>query len=146
MGEIKLEERLQELLKTKGFKITVQRKAVLEAFLKLSKHLLTAAEVYDYIQTKSNKFNYSTVYRNLELLTEAGIISRINLDNGINYYELNLEDHHHHLICLSCGIAEKTNFCPMEKIKLTIEESTDFVPIDHKLEIYGYCGRCKKID
>lgn len=139
-----MEEKLEELLKGKGFKITSQRKAVLEAFIYLDKHLLTAAEVFDYVSSKSNKINYSTVYRNLEALTDAKIINRFNLDNGVNYYELNVEGHHHHLICISCGTAEKTNFCPMEKLKISIEESTDFQPIDHKLEIYGYCGRCKK--
>ncbi len=139
-----MEAKLEELLKVKGYKITSQRRAVLEAFIYLDKHLLTAAEVYEYVSAKSNKINSSTVYRNLEILTDAGIISRSNLDNGVNYYELNLEGHHHHLICISCGAAEKTSFCPMEKIKLSLEESTDFQPIDHKLEIYGYCGRCKK--
>ncbi|GAB6087996.1 Fur family transcriptional regulator [Alkaliphilus crotonatoxidans] len=92
-----------EKLKARGYKITNQRRAILAVFIEEERHLLTAAEVYEAVTQKETSMNFSTVYRNLEVLTEAAIIKRHNLDNGINYYELETNEHHHHLICLGCG-------------------------------------------
>lgn len=134
---------LEKRLKAKGYKITNQRRAILEVFTDTEKHLLTALEVFEAVGLKDSQMNFSTVYRNLEVLTDAGIIKRYNLDNGVNYYELDIHGHHHHLICLTCGEAKTIFHCPIEAIKSSIEEETDFTPVEHKLEIYGYCKECK---
>lgn len=134
-------EILEHQLKSKGYKITKHRMAILNVFIGSDEHLLTAAEVYNRVSSKENNINFSTVYRNLEVLTDANIIKRLNLDNGINYYELNQGVHHHHLICLECGNAETTKYCPLADLK-ALAQHNDFLPIDHKLEIYGYCKNC----
>ncbi|SDK56886.1 Fur family transcriptional regulator [Natronincola ferrireducens] len=139
-----MREALEILLKKKGYKITTQRKAILNVFLNSQKHLLTAAEVYELVSKNNHSLNFSTVYRNLEVLLNTDLIKRVNLDNGVNSYELNLDDHHHHLICLKCGCTETTTYCPMEEINKSINQISDFIPTDHKLEIYGYCGKCNK--
>lgn len=135
---------LVERLKSKGYKITNQRRAILEVFMDAQKHLLTAAEVYEAVAQGEISINFSTVYRNLEILTEASIVVRHNLDNGVNYYELDIHGHHHHLICLHCGVAKRIYACPVELLKDTIEAEDGFTAIEHKLEIYGYCRHCKQ--
>ncbi|MCC5911553.1 MAG: transcriptional repressor [Clostridiaceae bacterium] len=139
-----MKELLEELLKNKGYKITKQRKLILTAFLNSHKHLLTAQEVHHIISEDDNTVNFSTVYRNLEILSQIGIVKRINLDNGVNSYELNIDNkHHHHLICKKCGETETISYCPMEEINKNIRKISQFTPIEHKIEIYGYCGSCK---
>ncbi|ABR48487.1 ferric uptake regulator, Fur family [Alkaliphilus metalliredigens QYMF] len=138
-----MKESIEKHLKEKGLKITNQRKAILEAFQNPEKHLLTAAEVLEIVSKYTDKLNFSTVYRNLETLTEVGILKRINLDNGINNYELDIENHHHHhLICLSCGDAKTIDYCPFDEMRISNKQLQDFTPVDHKLEIYGYCKKC----
>lgn len=138
-----MREELEELLKKQGLKITNQRKAIINAFLNSKKHLLTASEVYDMVSKDSSTLNFSTVYRNLEILLKTGLVKRVNLDNGVNSYELNIDNHHHHhLICLTCGDTETITYCPIEEINKSIKQSSEFTPIDHKLEIYGYCIKC----
>ncbi|SNS34235.1 zinc uptake regulator, Fur family [Anaerovirgula multivorans] len=140
-----MREQLEALLKKQGFKITNQRKAIISAFLNSKKHLLTAAEVHDIVNKDNNTLNFSTVYRNLEILLKTGLIKRVNLDNGVNSYELNIDNHHHHhLICLACGDTETITYCPIEEINKNIQQSSKFTPIDHKLEIYGYCIKCNR--
>ncbi|SES73997.1 Fur family transcriptional regulator, zinc uptake regulator [Natronincola peptidivorans] len=138
-----MKDDLYTLLKKKGYKITNQRKAIINAFLHSEKHLLTAAEVHNTVKINNEDVNFSTIYRNLEMLLEIGILNRVNLDNGINSYELNIDSHHHHLICLKCGEAEMIAYCPMEEINSNIRKLSKFTPIDHKLEIYGHCDKCK---
>ncbi|KAB3527690.1 Fur family transcriptional regulator [Alkaliphilus serpentinus] len=132
-----------DYLRNKGYKITAHRKAIIEIFNSNPLRLYTASEVLEEILKKGHSINFSTVYRNLEVLEDAGIIRRSNLNNGINYYEINGEDHHHHLICLGCGNTSTTGYCPAEEIKLAVRDS-NFTPVDHKFEIYGYCKKCKK--
>ena len=140
-----MREELEGLLKKQGYKITNQRKAIISAFLNSKKHLLTAAEVHNIVNRENGIINFSTVYRNLEVLNKTGLIKRIILDNGVNSYELNIDDHHHHhLICLICGETETLTYCPIEEINKNIKKTSGFIPTDHKLEIYGYCTKCKK--
>ncbi|KAB3537258.1 transcriptional repressor [Alkaliphilus pronyensis] len=136
-------EFLEEKLKRNGYKITKHRRAILNIFLESEEHLLTAAEIYNRIISEYNNINFSTVYRNLEAMTKANVVKRFNLDNGVNYYELNEGVHHHHLICLECGQTKITNYCPLKEPKFLMIHD-DFTPVDHKLEIYGYCKKCNK--
>jgi len=136
-------KKLEHQLREKDLRITSHRKAILEAFLHEAKHLLTAAEVLTLVMEQGVKINFSTVYRNLEALTEKEILKRYNLDNGINYYELDVHEHHHHLICLDCGDTQTIFKCPIEAFKKEIEQTSDFIPVEHKLEIYGYCKTCR---
>lgn len=130
-------------LKKKGYKITTHRKVILEIFNKRPGHLFTASEVLEEILKKNIHINFSTVYRNLEVLEDAGILYRNNLDNGINYYELNSGEHHHHLICLGCGSTTDTGYCPIEEMKHALKDN-NFTAVDHRFEIYGYCKQCNR--
>lgn len=141
-----MKDDLQALLKEQGYRITNQRKAIINAFINSKKHLLTAAEVHSIVNAEKDIMNFSTVYRNLEILLKVGLLKKIILDHGVNSYELNKDNnHHHHLICLICGEMESIDYCPIEEINNNIKKSSNFIPIDHRLEIYGYCEKCGKI-
>lgn len=134
----------QQQLKEKGYKFTNQRKTIIEILLSSEKHLITAGQIYKATQEKSLTLNYSTVYRNLEILMECGLVKKVTLQDGIASYEYNCHQHHHHLICLKCNDAEIIHFCPYEDINRYIQEHTTFSPVEHRFEIYGYCGKCRK--
>lgn len=134
-----------EILKSKGYKITEQRKAILQV-LTTSKNNLISVEN---ILTKSKKIypktNMSTVYRNLEILENLNLIYKVIPENGIALYKLICSDeHHHHIICKQCGKTEAIEFCPLNILKKLSKEK-NFNLTDHKLELYGYCTDCEKL-
>lgn len=131
-------------IKEIGCKLTKQRKIIIDALIENPGHH-TAEEIFDFVKNKNSKMNFSTIYRNLELLTNHEIIDKLSIKDGVSHYELNGVSHHHHVICTKCGKMTQIDMCPYaehnvaEKIK-----EMNFKPIKHKFEIYGFCDRCSK--
>lgn len=82
-------------MRGRGYKATPQRVAVLEA-LASEQH-----QSLEEIKDRCPDVGLVTVYRTLDLLGELGLVRRLDLGDGPRY-EL-AENHHHHLICESCG-------------------------------------------
>ena len=81
-----------------------------------------------------------TVYRTLHLLSELGLVRRLDLGDGPRY-EL-AEDHHHHLICEACGSVAEFEQCPLDLVRLP-EVGDNFEVRAHSLEVYGRCSSCR---
>ena len=132
--------KLKEELRDRGYKLTKQRESLLDALAEI-KAPTTARELCQQIIKKNPSVNFSTVYRNLEMLVEEGLVSQLELGRGASYYELKWSDkHYHHMICKGCGKIQKTDFCPFKHMPPT----RDFVPIEHRFEIYGFCRGCMR--
>jgi len=91
----------------------------------------------------------SSVYRNLAVLEQAGLVVRIITNDDHAHYELaeHILDHHHHIICSPCG--EILDFHLSEKIEKALERSLKEIAdefgfsIDrHRLDLLGTCGEC----
>ena len=130
------------ILRKKGYKITPQRRAVLEA-LDSGGQFCSAQRVMEIVREKQPDVSLDTVYRNLTLLTELGIVHEIMRPAG-NVYEIVREgNHHHHLICTECGKTECIDICPMNKIYEKEAESRGFLVTGHVFEFYGLCWSCR---
>lgn len=133
---------IEDKLKSMGYKLTSQRRLVIEIFEESPYHF-TAQEIFDRVKEKSSNINFSTIYRNLELLCKLNIICKLNISSGISHFELmDTEHHHHHLICINCGDMERVDICPYNQLNKSKLEELGFVPTEHKFEIYGYCKNC----
>ena len=92
----------------------------------------------------------SSVYRNLAVLEQAGAVRRVLTDDEFARYELaeDLTEHHHHLVCQSCGSVEDF-IVPhrleraMERAIGEIEAATGFSSVNHRLDLLGVCVRCR---
>src|SRR6185369_8778916 len=85
-------------LKKKGQKLTPQRTEVLKVIMH-ARGSLSAKEVHTRVTRNFPNVSLDTVYRNLLMLTELGLLSQINLQNkGISRFEFQGEHHHHHAI------------------------------------------------
>ena len=91
----------------------------------------------------------SSVYRNLAVLVEAGVVRRLATHEDTAKYELaeSLTRHHHHLICDKCGdVLDYEAPSSLERsVRLglaVVAEETGFVPRAHSLEIFGLCAAC----
>lgn len=134
---------IYEKVKEKGFKLTQQRKDIILVFYENRDYLLEPSQVFKKILKKDKKINFSTVYRNIDVLLSAGILRKINMDDKVSTYELNnLGDYHHHLICIKCGKVKAIEACPYKEMDKSIFYENEFFPEDHKFEIYGYCKKC----
>ena len=128
-------------LSDRGYKVTPQRRIILQVLSDSHRHL-SAEEIAEEVKQIEPGISVATVYRNLNLLADIGIVSRLDLHEGPARYELN-QGHNHHLVCLGCGNAIKLGFCPMQgEIKKIIEES-GFEVDSHHFEITGYCQECQ---
>lgn len=135
-------EKIIKTLKEKGYRCTNQRQAILDVLLNNINHFISAEEIYKETEKVYPKTNFSTVYRNLELLNELEIIHSTTADGKKNMYEMICEDsHHHHIICKKCGKTEMVDFCPYANIKENLSKQ-GFKLTDHRFELYGYCENC----
>lgn len=134
---------LEEHLVGKGYRLTQNRKDILKTFLQFDSRWITAQELFDKVSTKNKKINFSTVYRNLEMLTKIKVLCKVDKGHGMNYYMLNnCGHHHHHLICKSCGKTCTIDFCPLKELHR--DHLKGFTVVDHRFEVYGYCHECRK--
>ncbi|WP_245600209.1 Fur family transcriptional regulator [Paenibacillus harenae] len=124
-----------------GLRITEQRRTIARLFANAT-GFLSAKEVFLGMVDKYNGLSFNTVYRNLKLLEELGVIERFQIEDSIKYrvgcFERN--HHHHHLICLTCSRVFPLETCPMDNF----QAPDHFQIVKHKFEIYGYCGNCQR--
>ena len=80
-------------------RLTSARKAILEELESSHTHL-TANQLHEQLQQRLPSLNISTVYRSLEYLVEAGLITISDMGLGSPVYEVINEDPHHYLVCL----------------------------------------------
>ncbi|MDQ3792949.1 MAG: transcriptional repressor [Actinomycetota bacterium] len=119
-------------IRSRGYKATPQRLAVLGALAEEQHQSLEA------IRARCPEVGLVTVYRTLDVLSEIGVVRRLDLGDGPRY-EL-AEDHHHHLICESCGDISEFEECPLDLGRLGL---VDFEVSAHSLEVYGRCAGCR---
>jgi Fur family zinc uptake transcriptional regulator len=94
------------------------------------------------MQKQYPDLSFDTIYRNLTLFEELSILEGTEL-NGERKFRIccSTKDHHHHLICLSCGKTKHIKSCPMDAM---LGEPDEFRITGHKFEIYGYCKECEE--
>lgn len=139
-------EELKEKLKIKGYKLTPQRKAILDVVIDNQGKHLSSEEIYDIVKVNCQDIGLATVYRTLTLLSELEVVSRIDLDDNCTRYELNTheDDHqHHHLICSNCGLILEVSGDRLDELEQKIELEYNFKIKDHKLKFYGLCENCR---
>lgn len=135
-------EEVMKKLKCKGYKLTEQRKAIIESLIKENRYL-SAKDILLDVQEQFPGLSFDTVYRNLSLLTELDLVEE-NQFNGEAKYKVSCTGtHHHHLICLKCGRYFVLPECPMD---LLLGLAGDFKVTGHKFEIYGICSECQEKD
>lgn len=138
-------DKLKIQLKGQGYKLTPQRRAVLDVIIENEGKHLSSEEIYDIVKANCPDIGLATVYRTLNLLEKMGVICKMNFDDGCNRYELvhDEEDHqHHHLICRGCGKVEEVEDDLLDVLEQKIEEKYQFIIKDHSVKFYGYCSEC----
>jgi Fur family ferric uptake transcriptional regulator len=143
MNSHKAKDIFRNYIQEKGLRNTQQREIILDEFLSADRHI-TVDELFNVIKEKNPEIGYATVHRNLSLLCQSGLADEIKIGNQKTRYEPNFErEHHDHLVCMKCGRFIEVNDTKIEKLQDKLAEANDFMPVRHKLEIYGYCKECR---
>ncbi|MCZ0718124.1 Fur family transcriptional regulator [Aerococcus kribbianus] len=130
-----------QLLRQKKIRITPQRKAVL-SYLIASQDHPTVEEIYRDLKPQAADFSLATVYNNVNLLVDQGLVQKIVSSDGATHYDYPL-DHHYHLRCRECGKLVDLFYPPLTEIEEFARQVSDFQIEGHHLEVYGLCPDCQ---
>ena len=140
-----LDDEVAALLQSADQRYTSGRRRLVAA-LQAGDGPLTIAQ----IAVADDSLPQSTVYRNLTILEEAGVVTRIVTSDDFARYELaeQLTGHHHHLICSGCG--DVTDFSLDGRTEATLDKAlhkaakqAGFAPAEHRLDLLGTCANCQ---
>jgi Fur family ferric uptake transcriptional regulator len=130
-------------LKNAGQRITKVRQELLETLCSSNVPLNTPEILAKLLNAGLNP-NKTTIYRELYFLRELGIVSEIVLRDGSQRYEINTDEHKHHLVCDNCGKVESVELeGDLDKIETKISKQTNFAVAQHDLTFYGKCDNCQ---
>ncbi|KMK76938.1 Fur family transcriptional regulator [Alkalihalobacillus pseudalcaliphilus] len=131
-----------QVMSRNGWRITEQRKTLAQIFIDHDGYL-SPKDVYEKMSNKYPSVSLDTVYRNLRILSEMGILEHFYfMEDGLKFRENCTTHHHHHLICLSCEKTLHFEFCPMGK---ELQLPGNFKILNHRFEVYGVCEECQGI-
>ena len=132
------------MLRQCGYKLTPQRHAVLNVIAHSHDHL-TPAAIYDRVRQEHEGIGLVTIYRTLDILAELGLICKVHVEGSCRSYLMSRpSEHHHHLICSSCGQVVDFTGCDLGVLEKRLSLKTGFAIADHLLELVGLCRACQK--
>jgi Fur family ferric uptake transcriptional regulator len=131
---------LARYLEEHSLKHTKQREAILDVFLEAKGHI-TSEDLYQSVRARHSQIGYTTVYRTMKLLCEAGLAHEHNFD-GTARYEI-AHEHHDHLVCTRCGKIIEFECEMIEAAQNKIAASYGFRVLRHRHELYGHCADCQ---
>ena len=143
MGRTQTKDKFKEFMLDKGLKSTRQREVILDEFLRVGSHISTE-ELYLRLRRKNPRIGYATVHRTLKLFAECGIAEQRHFGDGQARYEASdLDEHHDHLICVTCGKIVEFEDPRIERLQEEVARQHGFSIERHRLELYGCCESCR---
>jgi Fe2+ or Zn2+ uptake regulation protein len=120
------------------YRITHPRRRVIASIAEKDTNF-TAEELH----AELNGVGRATVYRTIKLLVEQGLLCKISLPDGSPRYMLTMSGHHHHLVCVSCGLVSEFHESEIEQLLSEWEASGKGTVVGHRIEVYVVCTACQ---
>ncbi len=121
--------------------MTKQRKVIVEELKKLKTHP-TATSLYELVRKRLPKISLGTVYRNLDLLGEAGIIQKLETAGTQKRFDGTVENHYH-VRCVQCGQVDDIPLPLFGEIEELLGGLSNYKILSHRLEFQGICPSCQ---
>ncbi len=129
-----------QLLRHHGIPVTAQRLAVMRS---VSENPHSTADIIrEYAQTEIGAISQQSVYDTLSLLSEKGLVRRIQPSRSPALYEDRVNDNHHHLVCRSCGHTADVDCATGEQPCLTPHDKQGFTIDEAEVIYWGLCSNC----
>lgn len=134
-----------DALKEAGLKITLPRVKILGLLQRPENQHISAEDLYKKLLEQGDEVGVATVYRVLNQFDDAGIVTRHHFEGGKSVFELANQDHHDHIVCLTCGEVIEFNDDLIEKQQKLIAEKYGIKLTNHSLYLFGESidGKCK---
>ncbi len=122
-----------------------QRQEIIDVMREMYHHP-TAEEIYFLTKQRDSSVSRSTVYRNLNVLVQKGMITQIAVSNGPDRYDyIQNRQKHGHIICKNCGkVYDFLYNFNLEEMKESITNQTGVELLEDGIVIKGICNSCKK--
>jgi len=136
-------ERFRSFIKGKGLRNTPEREEIiLEIFV--SRDHFDVDELYLRLRNTGSRVSKASIYRNIPLIMECGLIKEVWHEDGHMHYEpVYGQTHHCHLRCLECGKVIEFVESDLKDIQERLAKKHDFDIVDHRLDVVGYCSECR---
>ncbi len=129
---------------TPMIRLTTQRQIILEELSKVKTHP-TASEVYDMVRKRLPRIGLGTVYRNLELMAENGMIVKLEVGGTQKRFDATT-DAHYHIRCSCCGRVDDIDVPVLDSLVDEASENSSYQIIGHHIEFTGICSKCREED
>ena len=124
-------------------RVTRQRTAVAGALIALD-DFRSAQQLHEYLRAHGDSIGLATVYRTLQSLAEAHQVDVIRTGEGESLYRrCERREHHHHLVCRSCGATVEIDGPSVESWASRVGAAHGFTDIEHTIELFGTCEACR---
>jgi Fur family ferric uptake transcriptional regulator len=126
-----------------NYRLTGQRKAVLNVMVENQGRHLSAEEVLWEARKIFPNIGIATVYRTLEKLASLELLHKTMFEGNRYRYELAEKNRHrhHHVVCLACGQISEVSGDLLHELESKLDEQ-GYKIIDHELKFFGYCPFC----
>ena len=136
-------ERFEEFLKSRGKRVTQQRKMIVEEVFAQHDHF-NADELGDLLQKSSRDVSRPTVYRTLTELVDAGLLRKMTLGSRSVYEHDYGYPQHDHLHCEKCDKLVEFQSEELARIRDEVAREFQFRANGHRMIVYGICEECQK--
>jgi len=123
-------------------RMTNQREMILQE-LKKSREHLTADELYERVKKKMPRISLATVYRNLEILSEIGMIGKLEVSGRQKRFDWNTENHDH-IYCIECHRVDNLELDREQFGVLAPASVGGYRVTGYRLEFAGVCDECRE--
>ena len=134
----------KSFIKEKGLRNTPERAEIVKEIFARHNHF-DVDELYLRLRQKGSKVSKASIYRNIPLITECGLIREVwHKDGHMHYEHIYGHRHHCHLRCIKCGKVIEFVEEDLVEIEASLKRKHGFEIIDHSLDVTGYCPKCKE--
>jgi Fur family ferric uptake transcriptional regulator len=102
----------------------------------------SAQDLHALLRQRGDSVGLATVYRALQALVDDGQVDVLRGDDGEASYRRCSPDHHHHLVCRSCGTTVEVTDPPVERWAARVAAEHGFADVQHQVEVFGTCAAC----
>ena len=132
---------LLERLRALDWRLTPQRRVIAEVMGGDHVHL-TAEEVLERARERLPEVSLATVYNALNELVSMGEVQQVDAGGGPTRYDPNIEDGHHHLVCLKCGELRDVHPQGLDALELSRSQRFGYRIVNREVLFQGYCSDC----
>lgn len=139
----KRQETILVRMRERGYRVTPQRVAILNALLNRHDHP-SVEQIFEQVKPAYPMTSLATVYKTVAVLKEMGEILELGFSEGGNRYDGSGSVSHPHLICVSCGAILDVEDAGANDLSAAVAQQTGYQMVNYQFDLYGVCPACQK--